>query len=111
MVKQYPHFLFVLVSGGTSVQDSEGNWIASQSTWRMHSVCREETNGKGQQIVGADGKATVYSSAVYLPKSAGSIAEGTEIFISNENSENGPKRAKGTCLKFSVGQLSSRLWL
>lgn len=111
MVKQYPHFLFVLTPGGTSVQDDEGNWITSQATWKMHSVCREETNGKGQQIIGTDGKAIVYSSTVYLPKSAGSIAEGTEIFVSSENSENGPKRVKGTCLKFDVGQLSSRLWL
>lgn len=111
MVKQYPHFLFVFVSGGDSYQDSNGNWVENPGEWILHSACREETNGKGQQINGVDGKAIIYSSIVYIPKSAGSIVEGTEILVSTINDYTGPKRVQGTCLKFSSGQLSTRLWV
>ena len=111
MVEQYPHFLFVYVPGGDSVQDSSGNWVTSPGEWKFHSKCREETNGKGQQINGVDGKANVYSSTVFMPKSAGSITEGTEILVTTQKDETSPKRVKGACLKFSPGQLSTRLWV
>ena len=109
-LKQYPHYLFVHVVGD-SVQDGDGNWTTPSDTWSLHSVCREETNGKGSQINGADGKAIVFSSTIYLPKIAQKIAEGAEILVSESNSAQGTCRIKKQVLKFDVGQLSCRLWV
>lgn len=112
MVEQYPHFLFVFVPGIESVQDDNGNWIpGTESDWSFHSKCREETNGKGTQIMGVDGKLTIYSSMIYLPKGTVRIAEGTEVLVSETDSKDGQLRVKGTCLKFDAGQLNCRLWV
>lgn len=112
MVEQYPHYLFVFVPGGDSVLDEDtGNWVDSPGEWIFHSRCREETNGKGLQINGVDGKLRVFSSTVYMPKSAGSLSEGTEVLVSSTKDENGPRRVQGTCMKFDRGQLNTRLWV
>ena len=110
MVKQYPHFLFkkVVVE---STQDADGNWTEQSESWALHSECREETNGKGQEVNGLDGRSVVYSSTVYMPKSDVSIAEGTEVLVSETNSEFGVCRIKGRVIKFSNGQLNTRLWV
>jgi hypothetical protein len=109
MVKQYPHFLFVKIVNA-SVQD--GNWSESSESFGLHSVCREETNGKGSMINGADGKALVFSSNVYLPRGTVRIPEGTEVLITETNdSENGVKRIQGSVLKFESGQLNARIWI
>lgn len=110
-MKQYPHFLFVHVVAD-SVQDQQtGNWTESVNSWVKHSICREETNGKGQTVNGPDGKAIVFSSTVYMPKSAATIKEGTEALVSETESINGAIRIKGQVLKFSPGQLNCRLWI
>lgn len=110
MLKQYPHYLFkkVVVESG---QDADGNWTDQSESWVLHSECREETNGKGQTVNGPDGRAVVYSSTVYMPKSGVAIAEGTEVLVSETNSESGVCRIKGRVLKFSNGQLNTRLWV
>lgn len=110
MIKQYPHYLFKHVVT-ESTQNADGSWSQSTDSWVLHSECREETNGKGQQINGNDGRAVVYSSTVYMPKSSSRIAEGTEILVSETNSSNGICRIKGRVLKYSEGQLSCRLWV
>jgi hypothetical protein len=113
MVQQYPHYLYIL-SVPSATQDANGNWINNNqdsSSWTYHSVCREETNGKGSTINGADGKAVVYSSSVYLPKSAGDIKEGTIVVVSQFNDPTDGVRIKGAALKFDRGQLSKRLWV
>lgn len=111
MVTQYPHYLFVLISGSDSVQDENGNWVSSEPSWSFHSMCREETNGAGRQINGVDGKATVFSSTVFMPKGTAKIEEGTQILVSQIKSENGPFRVKGAVLKFDPNQLNCRLWV
>jgi hypothetical protein len=113
MVKQYPHYLYILTVPA-STQDASGNWVnntGNSTSWTFHSVCREETNGKGSTINGPDGKSIVYSSAVYLPKSAGNIKEGATVVISQFNDPTDGVRIKGQALKFDNGQLSKRLWV
>jgi hypothetical protein len=109
-VQQYPHFLFVHVVS-ESVQDSDGNWSDPIDSWAKHCKCREETNGAGRQINGPDGKAIVFSSVVYMPKNATKIQEGTEILVSETDSETGLCRVEGTVLKHDISQLHARLWL
>lgn len=110
MIKQYPHFLFVHVIAD-SVQDPDsGNWSDAVDSWVLHSVCREETNGKGSMINGVDGKAIVFSSTVYMPKSA-KIKESTEVLVSETNDPAGTVRIKGQVLKFDKGQQNCRLWV
>lgn len=110
MIKQYPHFLFV-VQKPESVQDSEGNFVSGSSTTVLHSFCREETNGKGSMINGTDGRSIVYSSVIFLPRSAVKLAEGTQILIGNNEDPNTAIRIKGPILKSDEGQLHSRIWL
>lgn len=108
-LKQYPHFLFVhLVS--ESVQDDDGNWSDPVDEWVYRGNCREETNGAGRQINGPDGKAIVFASTVYLPKSVQAIVPATEVKVCNDEIGNS-LRVKGQVLNFSPGQMNSRLWL
>lgn len=109
-VKQYPHFLFVHVVS-ESVQDNEGNWTDPVDEWVLHANCREETNGAGRQINGPDGKAVVFSSIVYLPKSTASIDYNTEAKVTDVNDSNAKPRVKGQVLNFYPGQMNCRLWL
>lgn len=109
-VKQYPHFLFVHLVA-ESVQDADGNWTDAVDGWVKHSICREETNGAGRQINGLDGKAIVFSSTVYMPRTAAKIQEGTEVLVSETDIETGACRVKGTVLKHDISQLHARLWL
>ena len=108
---QYPHFMFVKISGGESVQDGDGNWTTSAGTWGLHTVCREETNGKGSAINGPDGKALVYSSLVNLPRGTVRIQEETEVLITETNDPAGTVRIKGQVQKFDNGQLHARIWI
>lgn len=110
-VKQYPYYLFRQVQSTASTQDENGNWVAAAPTWVLHSSCREETNGKGAQINGQDGKAIVFSSTIYAPKGTAKIPEGTLILVSETNSSSGVKRICGTCLKCDPGQMNVRLWV
>jgi hypothetical protein len=109
-MKQYPHFLFVHVVT-ESLQGEDGNWSDPVDTWVQHSICREETNGKGSTVNGPDGKAIVFSSTVYMPKSAARLKEGTEVLVSETDSANGVVRIKGQVLKFDPGQMNNRLWM
>jgi hypothetical protein len=110
MIKQYPHYLFKHVVT-ESTQNADGSWSQPTDSWVLHSECREETNGKGQMVNGPDGRAVVYSSNVFMPKSEVVIADGTEVLVSETNSELGVFRIKGRVLKFSKGQLNIRLWV
>ena len=111
MIKQYPHFLFVKTQGEAVQDPATGNWVEQPASWVQHTVCREEPNGKGTLINGQDGRAIVFSSAVYMPKSASRIAEGSEVYVCEAADGNGIARVKGQVLKFEVGQLNCRLWL
>lgn len=110
MIAQYPHYLYVHVVG-TSVQDASGNWTTPSESWKLHSMCREETNGKGSVINDADGRSVVYSSVIYLPKSAAEIVAGTEIVVSQFNDYDDGVRIKAMVIKFENGQLNKRIWV
>ncbi len=62
-------------------------------------------------INGSDGKAIVFSSTVYMPKSAAKIKEGTGVLVSETESTSGVIRIKGQAMKFSPGQMNNRLWI
>lgn len=117
MVEQYPHYVYVKHLAGESFQDDDGNWTTTGPTWTLLCKGREETNGAGRQINGTDGKARIFSSVVYMPKGTQRITEGTEIFVSESNSESivgseiGPIRVMGTVMKFDSNQLNARLWV
>lgn len=109
-MKQYPHFLFIK-KVSESVQDASGNWTNESESWSFHSICREQSNGKGATVNSQDAKTIVFSSLVHLPFKSPLINEGTEIFISGKNTTAGVSRIKGQVLKFDTGQLHNRLWL
>ena len=108
-MKQYPHFLFVKVVT-ESTQDDSGNWSTASENWVLHSVCREQTNGKGSLVNSQDGKAIVFTSLIHLPLASGFISEGSEVLVSNTESENNVRIQKQV-LKYDSGQLHDRLWL
>lgn len=113
MAVQYPHFLFVKSLGGDSVQNpTDGTWSdPAAEAWIFHSVCREETNGRGATIQSADGQAIVYSSTIQMPRSAARIQERTSVLISESKDPEGVLRITGQVLKFDNGQLHARAWI
>lgn len=106
----YPHFLFVHIVGESTQDLSTGDWTTPVDMWVLHSICREETNGAGRSINGPDGKAIIYSSTVYMPRTA-KIAEGTEVRVCETNDADGVCRITGQILKHDVSQLHGRLWV
>lgn len=111
MVVQYPHFLFVQDLEGESYQDANGNWVTDEPTWKFHSKCREETNGKGSYINTVDGQHIMFSSLVQLPKKTEGVNEGRKVLISDNYSTTERIRLKGLVLKYDYGQLHCRLWV
>ncbi len=107
-MKQYPHYLF-MVSASEAQMNKKGTYIEPSKSTIFLSECREETNGKGRQIV-RGGQFIIFSSLIQLPISCVPIKEGTKVFISNDSTGN-DIRIKGTVLKFDKGQLHNRLWL
>lgn len=108
-MRQYPHFMFVR-SVSEATQDAEGNWTGTTNNWVLHSVCREQTNGKGSLVNGQDGKAILFTSVIHLPMNSGFIAEGSEVLVSSTDSEN-DVRIQKQVLKYDSGQLHDRIWL
>lgn len=111
MVKQYGHFLFKMVLGGDAVQDDDGTWVTPSPTWVFHSPCREETNGRGNVIQGADGQALVFSSIVLLPKGAVKIQEGTKVRVTEIKDPEGTLRVEKQVMKCDISQMHGRIWL
>lgn len=108
-MKQYPHFLYVKQVTESS-QDADGNWSTPSESWVFHSVCREQTNGKGTVVNGQDGKAIVFSAVIHLPLESSFISAGTEVIVCNTNNET-DIRIEKQALKYDAGQLHHRLWL
>lgn len=109
-MKQYPYFLFIKTTS-ESTQDDKGNWSSGSKNWSFHSICREQTNGKGSAVNSQDGKAIVFSSVIHLPLNSARIKEGTEVLISETNTSVGASRISGQVLKYDAGQIHNRLWL
>lgn len=127
---QYPHRLYYRASEGEATQDEHGSWREGAAAWHRYGACREETNGKGATVATAGGAFTTFSATVMIPRGApGRIPEGTEVIIADRELDDltaatlddrgkvqelisrGIVRASGTCLKFDLGRLHSRLWL
>lgn len=109
-VKQYPYYLYVHQVTGSS-QDENGDFVQGTESWVFHSMCREETNGKGAEVRTEDGDNIIFSSVMYLPKGTTEITAGTEVTVSNIESSESEIRIKGDVLKFDKGQLNCRLWV
>ena len=127
---QSPHRLFYRASQGEATQDDHGAWIEGDAGWKLYGACREETNGKGSTIATAGGKFTTFSALIQIPQGAGDrIPEGTEVIATDKELDaatiaalddrglvqelvnKGTVRIAGTCLKFDLGRLHSRLWV
>lgn len=103
---QYPHILSVKIVTGAS-QDADGNWIPGETVMRTQS-CRAEPNQRqSYQITGVDGNKIQFDWTVYMPVRVMSMPVGSEVTIT-WNSE---IVAMGRILRFSNGQLNTRLWL
>lgn len=109
MIIQYPHYLFALITG-ESTQGEDGRWSDEDQQTIFLSMCREETDGRGQEVQTADGTYRKYSSIIQIPKGDLTIDEGTSVFVSDHEDGSGA-RIKGVALKFDKGQLHSRLWV
>lgn len=118
--RQYPHRLYKL-EVGEAKQNENGSWEEGGEKWVFHSLCREETNGKGTQIQAADGRFITFASLIQLPKGTPSIPEGTLIAVADmplepsqlldEAKTLGVLRVSGDCLKFDNGRLHCRIWV
>ena len=103
--------MFVLKNGNEAHQDGDGNWVQPDAAEpEMVSICREETNGRGNEIQVGNGVFFKYSSLIQMPKGVKQILEGSTVFVSNDQAGS-DVRIKGTVLKFDSGQLHCRMWL
>lgn len=109
MVKQYPHYLFVL-EAGEGQQDAQGNYTEVSVSRQFVGRCREEGAGKGAFVLSGGGQHLTYSSLVQLPKGTPPIEAGTRILVAHD-SEGQSTRVEGVVVKFRQDQLHSRLWL
>lgn len=110
MVKQYPHYLFVVSPSGAATQNTDGEWETAATTVTYVGACREETNGRGAQIAATDGKYFTFQSLIQMPSGTTVIPVGTTVIVCDDAAGT-IIRVKGTCMKFDVGQLHCRLWL
>lgn len=108
-VTQYPHFLFVK-EVQESVKDANGDWIQGGDEWVFHSVCREETNGKGSMIQLTDGRMITFASLIQCPKGTKAVKEGAMVMVCN-NKDRSAVRISSKCMKSSVDQLHTRIWV
>ena len=109
-VKQYPHYLFVVI-GGDAVQNDDGNFVPEgEPETRFISVCREETSGRGNELQVGGALFFKYSSLVQIPNGCPDVEDGATVFVSNFQDGTGV-RIKGQVLKFDRGQLHCRLWI
>jgi len=109
-MKRYPHFLYGASLATDSTRDDNGGYVAQTATNPLISVCREETDGRGLEIQGADGKFHKYSSVVYLPLGCPDVEFGRPIYI-RDSTTSTADRIKGTVLKFDRSQMHCRLWV
>lgn len=105
MVVQYPHTLTAKIIS-ESYQDDDGNWVLGVDYTRAIN-CRVEVpiNASGKQVALSDGSVVTCSWVVYMPKGTTPLPNGTLVTV------NCSPGATGRVLRFSQGQLNSRLWL
>lgn len=95
-----------------TVMDANGDIRAEQGRWVYLGRCREETNGKGQEIVRDDFKSYKFSSLIHCPVSTGTVDEGRTIMVTDaEITRDYSVRIKGECAKCDPGRLHNRIWV
>lgn len=107
MVSQYPYKLFRFVSVEAQ-QNEYGDLIPGASGWVFHSMCRDEANTQGKQVIKEDGQAHVYDALIQMPKTALDIAAGTPVQVRNVD---GTTRVSGELKRFRKDQMHCRAWL
>lgn len=122
---QYPHFLYIRVSG-EATQNETGSWVEDETTASYIGVCRDETGGRGSEAHVAQAVFRDYKSLIQAPVGTEHIAEGTEIFVTDEKIEadkllnsdfvesamlSGLVRITGIVSKFDNGRLHCRIWV
>ncbi len=80
---QYPHFLYIRTST-EAVQNETGSWVEAEETARYIGVCRDETGGRGSEAHVAQAVFRDYKSLIQAPVGTEHIAEGTEVFVTDE---------------------------
>lgn len=80
--EQYPHYLYKRTDGD-SQRNANGSWVEATHQWEPAGRCRTETNGKGNSITTADGRALIFSALIQMPTGTPRINEGTEIAVTN----------------------------
>lgn len=105
------------------MQDDDGRFTAPAASWQMVGMGRAETNGRGSWVATADGRNIQFSATVYMPKGARHITEGDRVAVaSRELTEEetadmaslqmaGDVLISSECLRFSEGQLNTRMWI
>lgn len=103
---RFPHVL--QVSGKSTVTTNErGDEISSAGGWEELSECREEPSA-GRGSVAVDGTEYSYSSVIYLPEGVEEIGSGEVVRVLGKA---GNLRLQGKVLRFSDGQINSRIWV
>ena len=109
-IEQYKHYLFAVV-GGEATKDESGAWTDDTEEHLVFlSRCREEADGRGTEINVGGGKFHKVTSLIQLPKGAPIVENGAPVLVAN--SPDGDNiRIQGVCLKFDPAQLHSCLWV
>ena len=116
MLTPYPHYLYVQIST-PSTTDERGHKHTGETKWVYWGKCREETNGRGEEIRTDDMMSYKFASLVQLPVGTVRIKEGQTVMVTDAlidgitdiNSD--IVRITGKCAKFDPGRLHCRLWL
>ena len=104
----YPHYLYI-VDSVSGIDEDTGEAYSSEDEV-FYSSCKEQVNGSGKLINGADGATISYSSVIHLPLITEPIKVGAEVLVySDENKSH--LRIKGRVLRFSVDTMHCRLWV
>jgi len=107
----YPHYLHIRQKN--IVQNPlTGEFTQNSSSLQFVSECREQVNGAGKVINGADGDTITYSSVIHLPLDCPTIQVGADIEVYNDfTTSQSQLRIKGKVLRFSRDLMHCRLWV
>lgn len=124
VLTQYPHFLYVQHCDAPTIAEN-GDRLPGAVSWRLHSICREETAGKGVESNSGEKRTYQFSSLIQLPTSCKRIKEGITVLVSETLldvetlddaaikafKDDGTIRIIGKNAKFDSGRLHCRMWV
>jgi len=108
-MERYPHILTIIPTT-ESGQDENGNWVDVESpeTTTNEYACRDEVNLMSRSVQLTDGKATIYSSMIYLPATEHQIKAGDTIEVKDID---GNLRLTGSVLRITNDRKNTRIWV